>query len=375
MNQEELQKTIAEYYSKLPTKAQEMFSRMDWMQILDSIATKYILTPNQIQTLGAETTMLLLGIVHPEEYEKTVMNELAVPKDIAGKIVEEVNNTIVKDFRLMLTETYNANTVDIAEKEYGKGKTLDERFANLPYEVRDAIENSDYQKKLYEVASKQKLSIEQMGKLENITNKVLLGLIHPDEFTNNIVSDLGLSTDQANTLTTEINNNIMSSIRTALKTHAENEIKNKSEEIPIPKPPAKIIQPQNTPIQIVTTAQTPILKTEQVPNISKPTNVLGTAGIEMIEDIAEVPQKAQEILNENNMEIDEKLLEKSGVGMIDEKPIIPAQNIPSSSQARNELLGDIENPPVIPTSMVADKLKNPTINTTITKKDPYKEEI
>ncbi len=64
MDKEELQKKIAEYYLKLPKEAQEVFSSMKWLETLKNICEKYSLDENQIKTLGIETSLILLGIVH-----------------------------------------------------------------------------------------------------------------------------------------------------------------------------------------------------------------------------------------------------------------------------------------------------------------------
>ena len=386
MNQA-LQQKISEYYAKLPQKAQEMFARMDWMENLKTISVKYNLTDMQIQTLGTETTLMLLGIIHANEYEGNLMTELAVPREVADKIVKDVNDTILKDFRLMLTEAYTANTMEAAEKEYGAGKTLGERFESLPYEVRDAIENSDYQKKLYDIASKQKLSIEQMGKLENLTNKVMLGIIHPDEYTKKIAEDLAISMDASNALVLEINNQIMGSIRTALKNHTENPLAGTPErgqgvreiedEMPVPKPPVLPLDKGEMP------KAEGVRPLPNLPLSKGKEDIMQSAGIEVMKEKIPVAPTEHEI-TEKNMATYEKTLAKSGVGVIEEKVFPVTPNIPSSKESRNELIRDIENPPVIPSSIIAQKLgkigvantpSNPSSAPTPLSGDKYKEAI
>ena len=76
MNQEELQKKIREYYAKLTPKAQEVFASLSWLETLKKIAGRHNLNEDQIQILGTETTLVLLGIISRDEYEKILNEEL-----------------------------------------------------------------------------------------------------------------------------------------------------------------------------------------------------------------------------------------------------------------------------------------------------------
>ena len=63
-------------------------------------------------------------------------------------------------------------------------KNLDPNFSKLPESVQIAIANSDWKKKLYDIASKYKLTVEQMGMLEEITMKVMNNDIKPNLYEN-----------------------------------------------------------------------------------------------------------------------------------------------------------------------------------------------
>src|SRR3989344_8884181 len=99
MDQKELQEKIALYYSKLPPKAQEVFSGMAWLETLKAISQKYGLTEKQIETLGTETTLVLLGIIHLVEYEEALTNELGLPRNSTDKMVQEIQESIIKEIR------------------------------------------------------------------------------------------------------------------------------------------------------------------------------------------------------------------------------------------------------------------------------------
>ena len=110
MDQKKLQQQIAYYYSKLPLDAQNMFSSMKWLETLKVISIKYALNDKQIETLGTETTLVLLGIIHPEDYEETLVNELDLSIESVEKIFIEINESVLKPIRRELTRIFIENT-------------------------------------------------------------------------------------------------------------------------------------------------------------------------------------------------------------------------------------------------------------------------
>ena len=155
MNKEELQQKIAEYYGKLPKEAQIVFSSMTWMETLKDIGVKYSLNNNQIETLGTETTLVLLGIIHIEEYQKILEKELGLEKEITEKIIIEIDENILKTIKSQLAETFESNAISLAEK----AQDFDPRFMSMPKEVEEAIAKSGWKEKLYEIAGKYKLTV------------------------------------------------------------------------------------------------------------------------------------------------------------------------------------------------------------------------
>lgn len=110
MEQEELQKNIALYYSKLPKETQEVFSSMIWLETLKKISIKYSLNEEQIKTLGTETTLVLLGIVHVIDYEKNLIKEIQIPRATFDEMFLEINDSILKPVLSQITQTFEENT-------------------------------------------------------------------------------------------------------------------------------------------------------------------------------------------------------------------------------------------------------------------------
>lgn len=237
MNQEQLQQKIAEYFEKLPKEAQDVFSSMGWMEILKNIDTKYSLNNNQIEILGAETTLVLLGIIHVEEYKKILEKELELEKEITEKIIIEINETILKTIKEGLSKTFEANAISLAEKEapvVEKKPEFDPRFLNMPKDVEEAIALSNWKENLYKIAQKHKLTVEQMGVLEEVTIKVIKNEIHPDKYEEELASKITIAKEDISNLVKDVNEEILKKIRESMR-NQKNE-----EEIPLP-PYAKLI--------------------------------------------------------------------------------------------------------------------------------------
>lgn len=279
MNQEQLQQKIAEYYSKLPNNLQMFFADMNWINTLQEINTKYNLSSEQIESLSTETTLVLLGIIHMEEYVKTLEKDINIPKEQFDQLLSELNEKIFKDIGYELEETFIKNANTLAEEKYGGVKTLDERFSSLPKEVQDAISGSNYQSELYKIAEGHKLNVEQMGLLEEITTKVMLNTIHPDQYEVELKNKINLPSETVGEIVNEVNENVLKTIRELLKQNWENgkvakneefEVKNEGKENTmkdeIPLPPYKTIKNEEIKNPIPEIVNLNNIQTNQVVN-------------------------------------------------------------------------------------------------------------
>jgi hypothetical protein len=176
---------------------------------LQTISKKYGLNEEQIQTLGTETTLVLLGIIHLDEYEEILRKEIKISEEFIEKMILEINDSILKTIRPQLAEVFNKNN------ELINGEELDERFNNLSKEARDAIEKSDYQIKIYEIGQKYNLTISQMGILGESTIKVMLGITPPDKFEESL-KELKISAEKIIEIVNDINDQILKKIREEL---------------------------------------------------------------------------------------------------------------------------------------------------------------
>lgn len=100
-------------------------------------------------------------------------------------------------------------------------KDIQERLAQLPKVVRDAITSADLEKRLRELADGRKLHLDQWQRLENEVVLALLGFEKPENLEGNIKKELGLTDDDAAALTLDIGRVVFEPIREELERELE----------------------------------------------------------------------------------------------------------------------------------------------------------
>lgn len=236
MNQDQLKQKITEYFGKLPKEAQEVFSSMVWLEKLTEINNKYHLNNEQIETLATETTLVLLGVISVGEFQLILEQELKLDSETLEKIKVDINENILKTIKVELNEAFISNALSLAEEKYGGNKKLEDRFNSLPKEIQAIINESNYQITLYNIAKMYGLEVEQIGTLEEITTKVMLGIIHPDKLEQELSSKILIEKEFISSITKDVNEKILKPIiETLRKIWATNSQEiSKDEKIPLP---------------------------------------------------------------------------------------------------------------------------------------------
>ena len=217
------QNKIAEYYAKLPKNLQDAFSSMTWMNSLQTISEKYKLNDLQKETLATETTLVFLGMIHNDQYEAELVDQLDIETDTVEKMIIDINEAIFKPIKMDLEKTYISNIETLATEKYGDDGKLDERFKMLPADVQEAVGSVDYQNAIVQIGQKEKLTVDQMGALEEATTKVMLGIIHPGEYRGVLMSKLGIEKERVDNIVTAVNTKIFLEIRESFMKMFESE--------------------------------------------------------------------------------------------------------------------------------------------------------
>lgn len=201
MNQEELQKKIVEYYEKLTPEAQEVFSSMKWLEILETISEKYKLTEEKNQTLGTETMLVLLGIINIVEYETIIWDNLGLSEKTARDLFSEIDNAILKEIRPQLTKAFYQNNKPTTEK---LNEMIKEGMVKLPKETRETIENFGWEKITEEVAKKYSLNEIQIIDLKNQIGLILTEIVELDFIALSIENNLNIDKEKALKISEEV---------------------------------------------------------------------------------------------------------------------------------------------------------------------------
>lgn len=230
---EELKQKMEEEIIKLPKEKREAINDFDWAKKTEEIGKKHLLTEDEINDFQLETGLVLIGLVDLDLYLINIENEIGTSKDEAEKIALEVFNEVF---------TPISTSIEIPIKN--KSFILDPIFSSLPQSVQEAIANSGWKEKLYEIAGKYKLTVEQMGILEEITIKVMKNEILPNKYEEELVSKITISKEDISNLVNDINENILKRIREVMQDQRnEEEIplppysKSEEKELEVPKPP------------------------------------------------------------------------------------------------------------------------------------------
>lgn len=98
------QKIIEEKMAKLPEYIKTALAKIDWGSEILNIGRKHGLHIDEMGILQTETVMVLVGLVHPDEYSGNLHQELHLPKDKIDAIVIDVNEKIFKNIRQALID-------------------------------------------------------------------------------------------------------------------------------------------------------------------------------------------------------------------------------------------------------------------------------
>ncbi len=122
-------------------------------------------------------------------------------------------------------------------------KIIKEQMGKLPEEVRRLFTDPELGDKIINIGKKNGLNIEQLGILQTETNLVMLGLVHPDEYSGELKNRLDIDPVKANNITNDVNSEILSGILVKLKEvykKTDESLENIDEKETIEKSPALI---------------------------------------------------------------------------------------------------------------------------------------
>ena len=103
----EIEKLIKEQMEKLTPELRELFTDPSVGEKLINIGNRNSLNVEQLGILQTETYLVMLGLVHPDDYVHELKNSLKIDNLKTSIIASDVNKEIFFAIREKLKETYN----------------------------------------------------------------------------------------------------------------------------------------------------------------------------------------------------------------------------------------------------------------------------
>lgn len=105
---------------------------------------------------------------------------------------------------------------------------IEEHLKTLPKPVKDAIGSFDWAREVFDIGQKKHLHVNDIGEIQTEVMLVVLGLISPKDFYDQMVSRIGVKEDLALEIADEVNEKVFVRIRNFMKNYyAEQEKKDK----------------------------------------------------------------------------------------------------------------------------------------------------
>lgn len=120
MNEQELQKKIAEYMAKLPAHIRDILTDEAWINEVHKIGEKYALRPDQTNALSVEVMLGLLGIVHPAQFNEQLAKQLILPSAKINDMVDDLDAAIFMPIRDMIIDVHSQNIEEVEKTETAK---------------------------------------------------------------------------------------------------------------------------------------------------------------------------------------------------------------------------------------------------------------
>lgn len=331
MYKDNLQLDILQARANLPTSTKKAIDNVDWRKIIGQMGKKY--SPEQLKVLEKKTELLLCGLLKTDDYPKELGLEMNISKESVISLITEMDVLVFEKIQKELERELEKRNITTE---------TDPLFSDLPENIERAITGSNWKEKIYNIAQKYKLNIEQMGILEDLTMKTMRGEIKTNNYKSNLSEKINIPKEMLFNLVTDVNDNILKDIVSIIRKQDELSYQEETErrENIVPIPPYK----KN---------EKPIFG-NQIPK----------------------PQKDN---NESNISEDKKAGAPEGVKMIDSgKNIINKTDIPLPPKPNNnKVLGlNIETEKnqkgVEKTTLISEEAKEKTAGY---QSDPYRERI
>src|SRR3989344_1407475 len=188
----EVEEIIKRQIRKLPIEIRKIVADPKLGEKITSIGVKNGLNAEQLEILQREVVLVVLGLVHPDELADGLINHSKINGLRIDNIITDIDREILSGIKEKLKKVYNTPDTE---------------------EVETAILASNFQAKLYAIATTHKLTTAQLGELETAMTQVILDIIPPHKFEGVLKASLDLPEEKVTALAGEVNEKILKDIR------------------------------------------------------------------------------------------------------------------------------------------------------------------
>lgn len=205
-----------------PEKSDAMFG-VDIDSKIKELATKYNLNEEQSKNIDYYVTLSIIGLLREGLLSETITTELKISPETSARISSDLKSFVFDVIQNKITETQER--IDILSKE--ETEIIDPRFESMPDDVKEAIVLSNWKEILYKISADNKLNIEQMGILEDITVRTMKNEINPDKYEEEVTAKINVDKEKIEAIVKEVSEKIFQEIRKIMR---EEDTKEKKEE-------------------------------------------------------------------------------------------------------------------------------------------------
>ena len=350
MEKEDIKLAIIERFNSLQPEIQMIIMNTNYEESLYSISKKYNLSDDQYKELELNTTLVLLGNTHPDEYKNELADDLKISGETLDKLVNEINEKILKEVLPIIRK----NFIDDEARDPGHG-----------------IEEEN-KRELFRIGEKHKIPLDKIGELGDSLDKFLEGSISSVEYEKSITNITSLSSNEVNEIVDAINTKIVIPRRELLKnkdkiSDSNIDTNNNHKEIPLPPYVAKKEDTVPLPppsyreeIKSISTEkelEKEIIKEEVNPSKSE-SDMYREHGIEIVPESSVVNEQIS-TFTFKKPDVEEKIIAEP-------EKIQYREEIPTQQIRETESINTIKSTPSTPiqSDIIANKLFNTTISGT-----------
>ncbi len=140
---EDMQKELRTRFELLPGEIQNVINSSDYQMKLFEIAKKHKLTYEQLGTLEMETTFVLMGMTHPNEFGQSMSGELKKKPEEIKDLLSEIKVGIFDPIRSALMQIYTDEAYEKPAEQ--KAETISNNESNVLKQSGISIENTTSQ--------------------------------------------------------------------------------------------------------------------------------------------------------------------------------------------------------------------------------------